>query len=66
MGGGVLGRGEMVEQDGGGDGVQCERMDGKEEVCSGGEMVVNWCQELRGSDTNGIAEMLMEEKRNVM
>ena len=56
----------MVEQDGGGDGVQCEHVDGKEEVCSGGEMVVDWCRELRVSDTNEIAEMLMEDKRNVM
>ena len=61
-----MGRGIMVEDDGGGDGVQCERMDGKEEVCSGGEMVVHWCRELRDSDTNEILEMLMEEKRNVM
>ena len=28
-GGGVLGRGRMVEKDGGGDGVQRECMDGK-------------------------------------
>ena len=56
----------MVEQDGGGDGVQHERVDGKEEVYSGGEMVVDWCREPRGSDTNVIAKMFMEEKRNVM
>ena len=56
----------MVEQDGGGDGVQRERMDGKEEVCSGGEMVVDWCRETRVSDTNEILEMLMEKKINVM
>ena len=61
-----MGRDGMVEQDGGGDGVQRECVDNKEEVCSGGEMVVDWCRELRGPDTNGIAEMLMEEKRNVM
>ena len=56
----------MVEQDGDGDGVQCENVDGKEEVCNGGEMVVDWCRELRGSDTNAITEMLMEEKRNII
>ena len=56
----------MVEQDGGGDGVQRERVDGKEEVCSRGEMAVDWCREPRGSDTNEILEMLMEEKRNIM
>ena len=66
MGGGVLGRGGVVEQDGGGDGVQREHVDGKEEMCSGDEMVVDWCQEPRGSDTNEIPKMLMEEKRNVM
>ena len=54
----------MVEQDGGGDGVQHERVDGKEEVCSRGEMVVDWCRELRDFDTNEILEMLMEEKRS--
>ena len=58
----MLGRGGMVEQ----DGVQRERVDGKEEVCSGAEMVVDWCREPRGSDTNEIPKMLMEEKRNVM
>ena len=30
--GGVLGRGKMVERDGGGDGVQRECMDSKEDV----------------------------------
>ena len=34
-------------------GVNHDRADGKEEVCSGGEMVVDWCQEPRGSNTNG-------------
>ena len=48
----MLGRGGMVEQDGGGDGLQREHVDGKEEVCSRGEMVVEWCREPRGSNTN--------------
>ena len=47
----------MVEQDGGGDGVQRKCVDGKKEVCNGGEMVVDWCREPRGSDTNGRARM---------
>ena len=59
----------MVEQDGGGYGVQCERVDGKEELYSEDEMVVDWCQELRGSDTNErvrMEEWIANVRENVM